>query len=113
MDKILAALHLDSPDSLKRALTSGLGALALLAINPLLAKWGIPPISDVTIGSVAMLITTFILQSGLKSKAQIISDAEAAGVEAAAEVVTTEDAVKAINAQIAALTAKRAAVESK
>ena len=110
MGAILAALHLDSPDSLKRALTTGLGGLALLVINPLLAKWGLPPLSDVTIGSVAMLITTFVLQSGLKSKAEIIANAEAAGVAAASEVVSADDAVAALNAKIAELTAKRAAL---
>jgi len=110
MGAILAALHLDSPDSLKRALTTGLGAVALLAINPLLAKWGLPPLSDVTIGSVASVIAMFVLQSGLKSKAEIIANAEAAGVAAAGEVKSTDDAVAALNAKIAELTAKRAAL---
>lgn len=69
MHKILAALHLDDPASLKRALTTALSATALLSINPILLKVGVQPISDATIASVAGLVTVFVLQSGLKSRA--------------------------------------------
>ncbi|MDP1826643.1 MAG: hypothetical protein Q8L48_25455 [Archangium sp.] len=69
MTKLLAALHLNDPASLKRALTAALSAMALLAINPLLIKWHMPPISDAVIASVAGIIAIFVLQSGLKSGA--------------------------------------------
>jgi hypothetical protein len=73
MTKLLTALHLNDPASLKRALTAALSAMVLLAINPLLIKWHIPPISDAVIASVAGVIAIFILQSGLKSGAVAVA----------------------------------------
>jgi len=74
MTKLLTALHLNDPASLKRALTAGLSALVLLAINPVLLKWHVPPISDAVIASVAGVIAIFILQSGLKSSAIAVAN---------------------------------------
>jgi hypothetical protein len=89
MDKILAALHLDDPASLKRALTSALGTIVLLGVNPLLSShpaWGIPPVSDANLGMVAGLLATFLLQSGANSVAAKLADAKSAGEAAAAQV---------------------------
>lgn len=84
MHKILAALHLDDPASLKRALTTALSAMALLSLNPILTKLGMAPVSDATVASVAGLITIFVLQSGLKSKAVAVANLTARHAEHAA-----------------------------
>lgn len=102
MEKILAAFHLDSPDSLKRALATILGGAALLGLNPYLQSKGLPPVSDEVLMSVAGVLATFILQSGLKSRAQVIADAEAAGAKAAAAAPLSEDEAKKVLADAAA-----------
>ena len=94
MEKLLAALHLDDPASLKRALTTILGAVTLLGINPLLAKWNIPPIDDANLAMVAGLLATSILQSGANSVTAKLAAAKAAGDAAADKVKTIEDAKK-------------------
>ena len=102
MDKILAALHLDDPASLKRALTSAIGSIVLLGINPLLAAhpaWNIPPISDANLGMVAGLLATFILQSGANSVTQKLADAKQAGADAAARVDSPEKAAVVLAVQ--------------
>ena len=104
---ILAALHLDDPASLKRALTTGVGAVVLLAVNPVLEKYGIPPLSDTVVGVVAALLATFVLQSSSKSKAQITAEMSVAVAAAASGVKTPTDSVAIINAKIAELTAQR------
>lgn len=65
--KILAAFHLDSPDSLKRAIATAIGGLAVLLINPFLTSRGMPPVSDTALELFAGLIVGFVLQSGAKS----------------------------------------------
>lgn len=71
LTKILTALHLDDPASLKRAIATVLGTLCLLLVNPLLSKVGLPPVSDEVLLGLAGLIATFVLQSGLKSAAEV------------------------------------------
>ena len=77
MSGLLAALHLDSPDSLKRFLVTALGSLCVLAVNPLLQARGLPPVSDGTIEAVAALVAAFVLQSGAASAARSIAAAKA------------------------------------
>ena len=88
----LVALHLDSPDSLKRALASLFGFVALVLVNPFLASKGLPPISDANLLAAAGVLSTFILQSGANSVARTA----AAGNAAAAAVVTPSDAAKVL-----------------
>lgn len=99
MNKILEALHLDDPASLKRAIAAGLGGLALLVVNPLLMKNGIAPLSDDTILGVAGIIASFLLQSGAKSAAALLAEAKAKGEQAGAEVKTVEDAAKVLSGE--------------
>jgi hypothetical protein len=68
MTRILTALHLADPASLKRALTTSISAVMLITINPLLVKLSLAPISDGVIASVAGIVAVYILQSGLKSR---------------------------------------------
>lgn len=65
--KILAAFHLDSPDSLKRAVATAIGGLAVLLINPFLTSKNMPPVSDTALELFAGLIVGFVLQSGVKA----------------------------------------------
>jgi hypothetical protein len=88
MIKLLTALHLNDPASLKRALTAALSAMVLLAINPLFIKWHMPPISDAVIASVAGVIAIFILQSGLKSGAIAVASLTASTAPQAPDVPT-------------------------
>ncbi|MBE2248620.1 MAG: hypothetical protein IAE78_03650 [Myxococcus sp.] len=74
MTTLLTALHLNDPASLKRGLTAALSALVLLAINPVLLKWHVPPVSDAVIASVAGVVAIFILQSGLKSSSIAVAN---------------------------------------
>ena len=92
MTKFLATLHLDSPDSLKRAIAALLSSIALLAVNPLLESKGIPPISDANLLAFAGIITGYLLQSGAKAGMQAIADARAAGDAAGLAVVVKSDA---------------------
>lgn len=69
MTKLLTALHLADPASIKRALTTSISAVMLVTINPLLVKLSLTPISDGVIASVAGMIAVYVLQSGLKSRA--------------------------------------------
>lgn len=69
MTRILTALHLSDPSSLKRALTTGISAVMLITINPFLLKVGLAPLSDGVIASVAGVVAIYVLQSGLKSRA--------------------------------------------
>lgn len=89
MDKVLAAVHLDSPDSMKRFLVLVGGAICLVLINPILASKGLPTVSDGAIESAAAAIVAYIAQSGYKS-------AQAAGSAAAAKVETPADAAKVL-----------------
>ena len=98
MLKILEAFHLDQPDSLKRALVALFGGAATLAINPILVKNGYTPVSDIAIGAFAGLISSFLLQNGIKAGLAKAADAKAAGEAAAAAVVTPEDAAKVLGA---------------
>lgn len=65
---ILAALHLDDPASLKRALATGFGAGVILA-TPFLRAHGIPAPTDEMVLGLAGLVATFVLQSGARSRA--------------------------------------------
>lgn len=65
--KILAAFHLDAPDSLKRAIATAIGGLVVLLIDPFLLSRGMPPVSDTALQLFAGLIAGFVLQSGAKS----------------------------------------------
>ncbi len=69
MTKILTALHLADPASLKRALTTFISAVMLITINPVLVKLTLAPVSDGVIASVAGIVAVYVLQSGLKSRA--------------------------------------------
>ena len=69
MTRILTALHLNDPASLKRALTTSISAVMLITINPVLVKLSLAPISSGVIASVAGIIAVYVLQSGLKSRA--------------------------------------------
>ena len=88
MTALLAAIHLDDPASLKRALASLMGFLTLVLVNPFLSAKGLPVISDANIEAAAAILVTFIAQSGANSVAQKKNDAIAAG-DAAAKAVTT------------------------
>lgn len=74
---ILTALHLDSPDSLKRAIATALGAGVVLAA-PLLKSHGLPVPSDEVLLGFAGLVATFVLQSGVKAAAVAHAEAIAA-----------------------------------
>lgn len=74
--KILAAFHLDSPDSLKRAIATAIGGLAVLLINPFLVARGLPPVNDVAIEAFAGLLVVYVIQSG--AKAALVARAETA-----------------------------------
>lgn len=95
MTALLAALHLDQPDSLKRALASLFGFLSLVLVNPLLAAKGLPTISDANIAAAAAIVATFVAQSGANSIAAKKAAAADAGTAAAA-VVTTEAQANAV-----------------
>jgi len=69
MTRLLTALHLSDPSSLKRALTTSISAVMLITINPFLLKAGLAPLSDGVIASVAGVVAIYVLQSGLKSRA--------------------------------------------
>ncbi len=69
MTRILTALHLSDPNSLKRALTTSISAVMLITINPLLLNVGLVPLSDSVIASVAGVVAIYVLQSRLKSRA--------------------------------------------
>ena len=105
MEKLLAALHLDQPDSLKRALVALLGAgaaVAIPALNPVLASHGLPsiPADAVTpaVATMAGLLATFLLQSGVKAGMVAIADAEAAGDAAGAAVPAPGPAAAVVDA---------------
>ena len=76
MLRILAAFHLDDPGSLKRALTTALGGLVVLAVNPILHAKGLPEVSDTALELFAGMLATFVLQSG--AKAAVVAKASAA-----------------------------------
>ena len=82
----LKFLHLDNPDSLKRSIAAFLGAVAVLAVNPVLAAKGLPPVSDATLEAFAALIVAFLLQSGANAAAAKLSAAKAAGELAGSKV---------------------------
>jgi hypothetical protein len=82
MTKLLTILNLSDPASLKRALTTALTAMVLLAINPLLLKLNIPPLSNGVIFSVAGVVAVYILQSGLKSEAIAVAGLNASSPSA-------------------------------
>lgn len=92
MDSILKTFHLEQPDSLKRFLTMLFGIVVLLAVNPVLAKMGLPPVNDNQIGAAAMVLTSFILQSGMRA----VAKAKAEAAAEAAKVQSVEDAAKVI-----------------
>ena len=92
---ILAALHLDSPDSLKRAIASALGFLVLVLVNPFLVAKDLPPLSDANLLAAAGVLSTFVFQSG----ANTIARTTAEGAAAAAAVVTPADAAKVLAAE--------------
>lgn len=96
MNKVLAALHLDDPASLKRAIATALGAAVVLGLNPLLAKWGFPPVSDTSLELFAGVVATFLLQSGINSAAAKKAEAAAAGAKAAGAVTDVDAANKAL-----------------
>lgn len=81
MLRILAAFHLDDPASLKRAITTALGGLAILAVNPLLQARGLPIVSDTALELFAGLIAGFVLQSGANSVALKVGQAKVAAAE--------------------------------
>lgn len=73
MTRILTALHLNDPASLKRALTTSISAVMLITINPVLLKLSLAPISSGVIASVAGMVAVYVLQSGLKSRAVAVA----------------------------------------
>ena len=93
--KILEALHLDSPDSLKRAIASAIGFLALVLVNPFLTSKGLPPLTDANLLAAAGVLSTFVLQSGANTIARTAAD----GAAAAAAVVTLDDAAKVLGSE--------------
>ncbi len=99
LTNLLAALHLDQPDSLKRALAAlfgGIATVALPALNPVLAAHGLPSIPAESIpgamAALAGLTATFLLQSGANAAVAKLADAKAAGATAAAAVTTVDQA---------------------
>lgn len=92
MTSLLASLHLDQPDSLKRALASLLGFVALVVVNPILVSKGLPPVSDANLAVAAGVLATYLLQSG----ANAVARTKAEGAAAAAAVVTPADAAKVL-----------------
>jgi hypothetical protein len=84
------------PASLKRFLVFVFGA-GFVALQPLLAKYGIPTPDDAQIGIFAALVAGYIGQSAAKS----ISAAKTAGVVDAAKVTTTAQADAVIAAALA------------
>lgn len=97
MTKLLEALHLDSPDSLKRFLVLVVSAVVVL-LSPLLARFGLPVPDDTAIAAFVGLISVFLLQSGAKS----IAAANAAGKVEAAKVDSVAKADAVIAAAIVA-----------
>lgn len=91
MQKLLAAIHLDEPASLKRFLVMLFGAAGVL-LAPQAEKLGFtpPPAEDVAI--FAGLVATYILQSSSKSKVE----AKAAGEAAATARVPDTAAADAV-----------------
>ena len=81
--RILAAFHLDDPASLKRAITTALGGLAILAVNPFLQARGLPTVSDTALELFAGLVAGFVLQSGANSIALKSGQAKVAVAEMA------------------------------
>lgn len=69
MTKLLTALHLDDPASLKRFLTTVFTSVTLLALNPFLSARGLPTVDDATLATVAGLVVAYLLQSGANSVA--------------------------------------------
>lgn len=93
LPKILAALKLDNPASLRRFVVLALGGLVVI-VSPYAEKFGLPVPSETTIEVFAAIIVTYLLQSGMTSAAE----AKAEGVKAAALVDTTakaDDVLKA------------------
>ena len=95
LTNLLAALHLDQPDSLKRALAALFGGVATLALPTINSHLSTPLTPDqVTtgMGVLAGLTATFLLQSGANSAVAKLADAKVAGEQAAAGVVTVDQA---------------------
>ena len=97
MNKLLAAVHLDDPASLKRFIVLVLSTIGLGIINPVLEAKGLPVLTDTHILAIAGVILTWLAQSGANSIAQKKTDAVTAGAAAAATV----DSVAKANAALA------------
>lgn len=91
MTKLLEAVHLDSPDSMKRFLVL-VFSLAALLLAPLVAKLGIPMPDDTQIAAFAGVVAAFLAQSGLKAALA----AKAAGDAAGAAATPSEAAAKVL-----------------
>lgn len=85
MAALLAFFHLDNPASMKRMIVLGLSA-GLVAVGPLLAKYGVPQPSDVQLEVFAGIVVAYLAQSGANS----IAASVVAGKAAAAEVKDTD-----------------------
>lgn len=96
MNKVFEAFHLDDPASLKRVIAAALAGVTVLGLNPLLAKWGLPPVSDTSLELFAGVAATYLLQSGINSAAAKKAEAAALAAKAAAAVTDVDAANKAL-----------------
>jgi ABC-type Co2+ transport system permease subunit len=96
VNKLLAAVHLDDPASLKRFIVLVLSTIGLGIINPVLESKGLPVLTDTHILAIAGVILTWLAQSGANSVAQKKADSVTAGASAAAAVTTVAQADAAL-----------------
>lgn len=84
--------QLASNPTVRRLVVAGIAA-AVVALNK---KLGLNLDAE-AIGGLVALAVAYLLQSAAVDRARIIADAKAAGDEAAAKVVTVEDAAKVLS----------------
>lgn len=84
MKRVLAALNIEHPASLKRFLTTLFTAVTLLAINPFLQSRGLPTLDDATLVTVAGLVAAYLLQSGVNTASDIKATAMVDAAKASA-----------------------------
>lgn len=70
MWKFLNAFGITDEASLKRVVTLIFSGVVALTINPFLVAKGMPPVSDATIGAFALIVSAFLVQSGVNSAAK-------------------------------------------
>jgi hypothetical protein len=95
LTKILEALNLDQPDSLKRALAALLGGVAALAVPLVNSHLDAPLAPEQVTGAVTALagiLAAYLLQSGANAGLAKLAEAKLAGAQTAAGIATVEQA---------------------